>query len=500
MFRKVLVANRGEIAVRIMRTLHRLEIPSVAVYSEADADAPHVRAADEAVCIGPPPARESYLAIPAILSAARNSGAEAIHPGYGFLAENPEFARACEGAGLVFIGPTPQSMADMGDKSTARAFAQKAGVPTVPGLEAESDPARIERNARTLPLPVLLKAAAGGGGKGMRRVDDWGALPEAIAAAQREGKAAFGDLRLIVERYVHAVRHVEVQVLGDGRGHVIALGERECSLQRRHQKIIEETPSPAVDEPLRQAMWEAARKAAASVRYRGAGTVEFLLGPDRDFYFLEMNTRLQVEHPITELATGLDLVELQLRVAADGELAIRQSEVHPRGFALEARLYAENPEADFLPTSGRVLELLWPQHPGVRVDAGIVKGQEVSVHYDPLLAKLITWGDTRDVARRRMLAALSDTVLLGVVTNQAFLIDLLESDPFRTGQTFTHTVEPWAASWTSQAAVAQVPPVVLLAAALADRSATGRTQAGRAAVDSGGDPYSPWQRRDSWRV
>jgi acetyl/propionyl-CoA carboxylase alpha subunit len=500
-FRKVLVANRGEIAVRIMRTLRQLDIAAVAVYSEADADAPHVYAASEAVCIGPAPARQSYLSIPAILAAARTTGAEAIHPGYGFLAENPEFARACEAAGLVFIGPTPQSMADMGDKSTARAFAQKAGVPTVPGVEAEADPSRIEAQARTLPLPLLLKAAAGGGGKGMRRVHEWGQLHEAIAAAQREGLAAFGDARLIVERYVHPVRHVEVQVLGDGAGCVVALGERECSLQRRHQKIIEETPSPAVDEPLRQALWDAARRAAASVHYRGAGTVEFLLGPDGTFYFLEMNTRLQVEHPITEIATGFDLVELQLQVAAGLGLPVAQSDVRPRGSAVEVRLYAENPAADFLPTSGRALEVIWPHHPGVRVDAGLVKGQEVGVHYDPLLAKIVAWADTREGARRRMLAALRDTVLVGLVTNQAFLIDLLESEPYRTGQTFTHTVEPWAAEWKQDPAHSDVPPAALLSAVLAGQLQARRGDSnGSSAPGTDGDPFNPWQRRDSWRV
>jgi acetyl-CoA/propionyl-CoA carboxylase biotin carboxyl carrier protein len=496
-FRSVLVANRGEIAVRVMRTLREMQIASVAVYSDADSDAAHVRAADQAVRIGPPPATESYLNIPAMIDAARQTGAEAVHPGYGFLAENSAFVKACDEAGLTFLGPTVEAMAAMGDKSTARGYADRAGVPTVPGVQASADSAEIARAARELPLPVLLKAAAGGGGKGMRRVAQWDELTEAIEAAKREGQSAFGDPRLIVEAYIHPVRHVEVQVLGDGHGEVLALGERECSLQRRHQKIIEESPSPVVDEKLRAEFMEAACKVASAVKYRGAGTVEFLLGPDGQFYFLEMNTRLQVEHPVTELLTGLDLVELQLLVAAEGKLPLPQSAVQRNGCAIEARLYAENADEQFLPTSGEVLEIHWPHWPGVRVDSGIQRGQQVGVHYDPMLAKVIAWGETRERARARLVAALEESAVLGLVTNQAFLIQLLQSDAFRTGDTFTHTVEEWAPTRPAQ----ELEPAALLAAAVGLQAGTTGGHTSRGETASGrSDPYNPWRSTGSWRV
>ena len=500
MFSKVLVANRGEIAVRVMRTLRNLGIRSIAVYSEADADAPHVLAADEAYCIGGASARDSYLNISAVIDAARTSGAQAVHPGYGFLAENSGFVRACDDAGIVFLGPTVEAMAALGDKSTARGHADAAGVPTVPGVEASDDPAAIEKAARTLPLPILLKAASGGGGKGMRLVDDWTQLSDAIDAARREGQSAFGDSRLIVESYIRPVRHVEVQIIGDGQGRAVALGERECSLQRRHQKIIEETPSVAVDDVIRKAMWADACRLAERVDYRGAGTVEFLLSPDGKYYFLEMNTRLQVEHPVTELVTGLDLVHLQLRVAAGEGIPFDQDSVRPRGAAIEARLYAENPSSEFLPTSGRVLELFWPHHPGVRIDSGIARGQEVGVHYDPLLAKINAWGETRESARTRLIAALKDTSVVGLITNQGFLIDLLESDAFKTGETYTHTTEDWVSQW-QDGRNEQVPFATLIAAAVA--MTTPARRGGNGPVGgppAGGDPYNPWPRVGSWRV
>jgi acetyl/propionyl-CoA carboxylase alpha subunit len=495
-FNKVLVANRGEIAVRIMRSLSEFNIASVAVYSEADAHATHVRCADEAVCIGAADAASSYLNIDAVLSAARDTGSEAVHPGYGFLAENPAFGKACEAAGLTFIGPTPEAMEAMGDKSTAREAAAKAGAPTVPGVPASDDPAEIDRNARAMPLPVLLKAAAGGGGKGMRRVEDYKELPNAIAAARREGLSAFGDSRLIVENYIHPVRHVEVQVVGDGQGKVVALGERECSLQRRHQKIIEETPSPGTTAQLRLKLWTSATDIAAAVRYRGAGTVEFLVTDAGEYYFLEMNARLQVEHPVTELCTGYDLVQWQLAVASGLGLPCEQSDIKPRGAAMEARLYAEDPDSGFLPTAGDLIMLRWPNWPHVRIDTGIEEGQSVTPHYDPMIAKIITWGESREAARIRLIRALEHTVALGLSTNQAFLLDLLESDFMVTGATYTHTVEDWMPRRVSK----EVPQAVLAALA-ASGTAKGFSQGLSAGPGvAAGELSNPWQTVGHWRV
>jgi len=475
----VLVANRGEIALRVIRACRELGIRSVAVYSEADRAAPHVEAADEAYPLGPAPAAESYLRIPKLLEVARGSGADAVHPGYGFLAESAAFARAVEAAGLVWIGPPPEAIERVGDKAQARALARRAGVPVVPGAdaadaggEASSDPEAIAAQARALGFPVLLKAAAGGGGKGMRLVRDPEALPEAIAAAQREAQGAFGDPRLLVERFLHPARHVEVQILGDAHGRVIALGERECSLQRRHQKIVEEAPSPAVSEGLRARMEEAAVRLAEAVGYRNAGTVEFLLAPDGSFYFLEVNARLQVEHPVTEAVWGVDLVQAQIRLAAGAPLPEAlggERPSGPRGHAVEARLYAEDPEAGFLPMSGELLRVEWPGGPGVRVDAGVRAGGTVSPHYDPLLAKLIAWGPDRETARRRLVRALEETIVLGVVTNRDFLLELLESPAFRDGETYTHTVEahPPSREREGPAGAAELPDAFWAAAAWA---------------------------------
>jgi acetyl/propionyl-CoA carboxylase alpha subunit len=495
-FKKVLVANRGEIAVRVMRTLSECNIASVAVYSDADLNSTHVRCADQAVCIGGTDAASSYLNIDAVLAAARETGAEAVHPGYGFLAENPAFGKACESAGLTFIGPTPEAMEAMGDKSTAREAAKAAGAPTVPGVPASDDPAEIDRNARALPLPVLLKAAAGGGGKGMRRVAEYKELPEAIKAAQREGLKAFGDSRLIVESYIHPVRHVEVQVVGDGQGKVVALGERECSLQRRHQKIIEETPSPGTSAGLRPKLWTSACDIAAAVRYRGAGTVEFLVTDSSEYYFLEMNARLQVEHPVTELCTGFDLVQWQLAVAAGSGLPCEQSDIKPRGAAMEARLYAEDPDSGFLPTAGDLLMLRWPNWPNVRIDTGIEEGQSVTPHYDPMIAKVITWGESREVARIRLTRALEHTVALGLSTNQAFLLDLLESDFMCTGATYTHTVEEWMKGPSAR----EVPDAVLAALAVGGRAKGARKSPADSPGATAGERSNPWQTVGHWRV
>ena len=493
MFKKVLVANRGEIAIRIFRTLRELGIASVAVYSEADREAPHVWAADEAFEIGPPPATESYLVIEKILEAAKKSNADAIHPGYGFLAENPVFAEAVADANMTFIGPSSDAMRRMGDKSEARLIAEAAGVPTTPGSVAMDDDDKIAEQALEIGFPVLLKAAAGGGGKGMRLVEEKENLTDAIGAARREAESSFGDGRMLVEKYIHPARHIEVQIMGDSHGNVIALGERECSLQRRHQKIIEEAPSPAVDENLRAELQEAACKLAKAVSYSNAGTVEFLLGPDNSFYFMEMNARLQVEHPVTELVTGLDLVRLQLEIAAGEKLQIAQEDVELRGHAIEARLYAEDPERDFLPMTGEILKLHWPQLPGFRVDSGIQENQGIHAYYDPMLAKLIAWGPDREQAQRRLIDAMSQSAILGVITNRDYLIEIMKSQFFAKNETFTHTIDDLMDSRTP----AQLKRELLVAAAI---SWGGRgNQPSKTGVPKENDPHSPWKILGGWR-
>ncbi|MFI1835219.1 ATP-binding protein [Streptomyces olivaceoviridis] len=439
MFDTVLVANRGEIAVRVIRTLRSLGVRSVAVFSDADADARHVREADTAVRIGPAPAAESYLSVERLLQAAARTGAQAVHPGYGFLAENAGFARACEEAGLVFIGPPADAIALMGDKIRAKETVQAAGVPVVPGGR---DPELAEA-ARALGAPVLLKPSAGGGGKGMRLVRDMTVLEEEIAAARREARASFGDDTLLVERWVDRPRHIEIQVLADGHGNVVHLGERECSLQRRHQKIIEEAPSVLLDEETRAAMGEAAVQAARSCGYRGAGTVEFIVpgGDPSQYYFMEMNTRLQVEHPVTELVTGLDLVEWQLRVAAGEPLGFAQEDLRLTGHAVEARICAEDPARGFLPSGGTVLLLGEPQGDGVRTDSGLTEGTEVGSLYDPMLSKVIAYGPDRETALRKLRSALAETVILGVQTNAGFLRRLLAHPAVVAGELDTGLVE-----------------------------------------------------------
>jgi len=417
MFAKVLVANRGEIAVRVMRTLRDLGISPVAIYSEADRHALHVRAADAAVCVGPEASSQSYLVADAVLDAARRTGASAIHPGYGFLSENADFARRVGASGLTWIGPPPDAISMMGDKLTARATVEAAGVPTVPGGSgAITDTGDALEVARAVGFPVMLKASAGGGGKGMRLVHTEAEFGASLDAARREAAGAFGDDAVYVEKFITEPHHVEIQVLCDAHGGAVYIGERECSVQRRHQKVVEECPSPFIDEPLRRRMGEVAVAAARACGYVGAGTVEFLVGGDRGFYFLEMNTRLQVEHPVTELVYGVDLVEQQLRVAAGERLGFRQEELVPRGHAIECRLYAEDPET-FLPSPGRVTGVRWPGGPGVRVDAGIDGHSVVGMAYDPMVAKVCTWGRDRAQAIRRMRRALDETVILGITTN-----------------------------------------------------------------------------------
>jgi len=488
MFGTVLVANRGEIAVRVIGTLRALGIRSVAVYSDADAGARHVREAGTAIRIGPAPAAESYLNIGNILAAARQGGAQAVHPGYGFLAENAAFARACSGAGLTFIGPPPEAIEAMGDKIRAKATVAAAGVPVVPGAGAAGMTGEdLLAAAAGVGFPLVIKPSAGGGGKGMRLVRAAGGLPGALAGARREAEAAFGDGTLLLERFIERPRHIEIQVFADTHGNVIHLGERECSLQRRHQKIIEEAPSPLLDGARRDAMGRAAADAARSAGYAGAGTVEFIVpGEQPDaFYFMEMNTRLQVEHPVTELVTGLDLVEWQLRVAAGEELPLRQEQVRLAGHAVEARVYAEDPARGFLPTGGTVLALAEPALPEVRTDSGLAEGQAVTSAYDPMLAKVIAWAPDRAGALGRLDAALAATAVLGVTTNIAFLRALLGHPGVAAGRLDTGLVE----RHLDDLVAAPVPDEVLVAAALANLLAS----------EPPGPVTDPWAIPDGWR-
>ncbi len=490
MFHKILIANRGEIAVRLIHACHELGVQAVAVYSEADADARFVRMADEAVLIGPAAPTKSYLRGEAIIQAARDTGAEAIHPGYGFLAENAAFARAVQDAGLTFIGPPPAAIAAMGDKAAARRRMEAAGVPITPGYEGEDDDRALADAARRIGFPVLVKAAAGGGGKGMRVVWEEADLDESLAAARREARHAFGDDRLIVEKFVPRAHHVEFQILADGHGHTVHLFERECSVQRRYQKIIEETPSPLLDPDLRARMGQAAVAAARAVGYVNAGTVEFIVDPDtRAFYFLEMNTRLQVEHPITELVTGLDLAQWQIRIAAGEPFPHRQEDLQQQGHALECRVYAEDPANGFLPSTGDLLLARFPQGPGIRVDAGVESGDAITHHYDPLIAKIIVHAEDRDAAIRRMTYALRQTAIHGVVTNIPFLLDVLAHPDFRAGRTDTKWVDRELADWQPEA---EPDDLILAALALSDlMPATAGAQP--VAAPAGPDPYSPWQ-------
>jgi acetyl-CoA carboxylase biotin carboxylase subunit len=444
-FRAVLVANRGEIARRVFRACRQLGIRTVAVYSEADADAPHVKDADAAVLLGPPPARDSYLSIDRILAAARQAGADAVHPGYGFLSENWRFAQACRDADLVFIGPSPEAIRSMGEKTEARRLMAAAGVPTLPGSPGSvAGLADATRVAAEVGFPVMLKAAGGGGGLGMARVRTEAELPAAFAMAARRAQAAFGSDALYVERYVEHPRHVEVQVFGDDTGRVVHLHERDCSIQRRHQKLVEESPAPALPAATKAALVEAAVRGARAIRYVNAGTLEFLVDASGDFFFLEMNTRLQVEHPVTEEVTGLDLVVAQLQVAAGAPLGWRQESIAPRGAALECRVYAEDPARGFLPSPGTITRLTLPEGPGIRVEAGVGAGTVVSVHYDPLLLKLVTSGATRAEAIDRMAGALEACIVEGVRTTIPFLRRVIAHEGFRAGRVHTELVEQGA--------------------------------------------------------
>src|SRR6266480_3423901 len=439
-FTRVLVANRGEIALRIVRACHEEGLEAVAVYSDADRLAPHVRAADSAVALGAPPAAESYLNVAKLIAAARASGCQAVHPGYGFLSERASFAEACANAGLIFIGPPAAAIRAMGDKTEARRRMQAAGVPVVAGTAAPlRDPVDARREAKRIGYPVLLKAAAGGGGKGMRLVRGETDVEEAFQAARREALKAFGDGSIYIEKYLERPRHIEIQVLADRHGRVVALGERECSIQRRHQKLIEEAPSPVVSPALRRRLSEAATAAASAVGYVSAGTIEFLLAPSGEFYFLEMNTRIQVEHPVTELVYGVDLVREQLRIAAGQPMRVHGAsgpggQLHPRGHAIECRITAEDPFNDFLPQTGVLQYLRVPSGPGIRWDAGIEAGNDVTLFYDPLLAKLIAWGETREHAIQRMRRALSELVIVGLPTSQPFHLRVMDDAEFLKGE------------------------------------------------------------------
>jgi acetyl-CoA carboxylase biotin carboxylase subunit len=493
MFERILIANRGEIAVRVIRACREMGIGTVAIYSEADHDALHVQMADAAVAVGPAPARESYLAIDKVIAAARQTGADAIHPGYGFLSENPVFARACADAGVTFIGPTPETLEASGDKVRARQMAAKAGAPVLPALESVSPgSSELGHAAAKLGLPLLVKAAAGGGGKGMRVVREASELPAALAAAEREATAAFGDGRVFLERLVERPRHVEVQILADRHGRRIHLGERECSLQRRHQKVVEEAPSAAVDEELRRKITDAALVVARALDYANAGTVEFLLAPDRSFYFLEVNPRLQVEHPVTETVTGIDLVQQQIMVAAGAQLAIRQQDVELRGHSIECRLYAEDPTNKFLPQAGEIVAVSQPSGPGVRVDSALWAGARVTIDYDPMLAKVITHGSDREAARRRMISALDEFLIIGPPNNLTFLRSLMELPEFRDAAIDVQMIERMAADTFGESRHDEL--AALVAAYLV--AAGPRTIATTAAA--AGIP-TPWETLGPWR-
>ncbi len=498
MFKKILVANRGEIAVRVIRACREMGIASVAVYSEADRSSLHVQMADEAVLIGPPPAVESYLAVDRIVEAVRATGAEAVHPGYGFLAENPAFARRLEEEGIVFIGPNSRALALVGDKVQARQTMSEAGIPVIPGMKSVA--ASIDQCAREalrIGYPVMIKASAGGGGKGMRIVGSEEELRPALEAGMREAKSAFGDDSIYLEKYIEEPRHVEFQVLADNQGNIVHLFERECSIQRRHQKIVEETPSTALTPELRKAMGEAAKKALQVAGYNNAGTVEFLLDRNRNFYFLEVNARLQVEHPITELVCGIDLVHEQIRIAAGEALGIKQKDLNQRGQAIECRIYAEDPAAGFLPSSGKIVFLKEPQGPGVRVDSGIYSGYEVPIYYDPILAKLIVWAPTRRLAIARMRAALEDYVIMGIQTTIPFLRDVVSHPSFLSGETTTNFIPRHFENWQENRAGDEA---LQLALALAAFYELNRPPGAPPPTIRARDLSSPWKTLGAWRI
>ena len=499
MFSKVLVANRGEIAVRVNQTLRAMGVAPVAVYSDPDAGAPHVTSAEQSVALSGATAEETYLSIPKMLQAARDHGVDAIHPGYGFLSENPEFARACAAAGITFIGPDPESMESLGDKLRAKDIAVAAGVPVVPSsAECLPGDAVVGRFVARWGFPLMVKAAAGGGGRGMRLVHERRELDGEMESASREAQAAFGDGRVFLEHYIPNPRHVEVQILADASGHTVQLGERECSIQRRHQKIIEETPSPAVTPDLRRRMGDAAVAVAQEAGYVNAGTVEFLLDPrSGEFYFLEMNARLQVEHPITETVLGLDMVEWQVRIADGEPLTLRPEEIRPQGHAIECRIYAEDPYRDFVPSTGTLARWRPPSGPGLRLDSGVTQDQDVSIYYDPLLAKLVAWGPERNMSRRRMEVALSQFLVLGVATNIPLLRAVLRHVQFQRGEYDTGFLE-----WNPAVASAMVDRESRTVARALAAWASGQpsTDQSQAIVEADQVRVSPWQSMGERRL
>lgn len=498
MFKKILIANRGEIAVRIIRACHELGLKAAVIYSVVDRTSLHVQMADEAYLVGPPAPRESYLNIDRIIEIARKAGAEAIHPGYGFLAENPEFSRRCEKEGIVFIGPNSKALQLVGDKIMARRTMEAAGIPIIPGMKAIGhDFSEYAREARKIGYPVMIKASGGGGGKGMRIVFREKDLKAALEAGMREALAAFGDESVYLEKYIEEPRHVEFQVLADNHGNIVHLFERECSIQRRHQKLVEETPSPALTPELRKKMGETAKKVLGVAGYNNAGTVEFLLDKDKNFYFLEVNARLQVEHPVTELTSGIDLVHQQIKIAAGEKLAFKQEDIKQRGHAIEGRIYAEDPARGFLPSSGKILFYQEPRGPGVRVDSGVYAGWDVPIYYDPILAKLIVWGENREIACRRMVAALKDYVILGIATTIPFLRELISHPEFMAGQTNTNFIPRYFADWSEKVKEIDLRRLAQAAAAFMEIN---RKPAYRAEGVSRPVRTSPWQILGRWRI
>ncbi|MBK8270653.1 MAG: acetyl-CoA carboxylase biotin carboxylase subunit [Planctomycetes bacterium] len=499
MFKKILIANRGEIAIRIAQTVQEMGITAVAVYSDPDRGALHVAAADEAYALEGSTSAESYLRIDKIIDIAKKHGVDAIHPGFGFLSENEDFAQACADARITFIGPTPDVIRDMGDKIIAKEKFVAAGVPVVPGWsgDANATPEEIRKVAASIGYPVLIKAAAGGGGKGMRVVKSEADLQTALESARREANAAFGDARVFIEKYITNPRHIEFQIFGDTHGHVVHLFERECSIQRRHQKIIEESPSPALSPDLRAKMGEAAVRAAKAIGYVNAGTVEFILDPSGAFYFLEVNTRLQVEHPVTEMVVQHDLVRAQIGVASGGKLTFEQDQLRQTGHAFECRIYAEDAARNFMPSTGRIERYAAPVGPGIRVDSGIRAGSDVTVHYDPMLAKLITHARTRDAANDRMAWALRRYAILGVTTNIEFLHRVMTHPAHRAGKLHTHFLEEHAESLRAEVAA---PPAAALAAAMfALRSSPGKVS-GAARMHADSQHAGPWLTAGAWRA
>lgn len=488
MFKKILVANRGEIALRVMKTCSEMGISTVSVYSDADKKAAHKLFSDQSVYIGKSEPSESYLDIDKIIDAAKKTGAEAIHPGYGFLSENPEFAKRCEGEGIVFIGPSADVIQKLGDKTIARNIMEKNGVPVIPGMtQPETDPQKLLDQSKKLGFPVLIKAAAGGGGKGMRIVLSEEELKDACETASREALNAFGNGSIYIEKYLLKPRHVEVQILADTHGNTIHLMERECSIQRRYQKIIEETPSPALTPELREEMGSAAVSAARASGYVNAGTVEFLLDHDNKFYFLEVNTRLQVEHPITEMITGIDLVRQQLLVAFGEKLEYGQNDIIKRGHAIECRIYGEDPENDFFPSPGKILYMKEPKGPGIRNDCGVYSGCTVPVDYDPILSKLVVHAENREQAISKMIHALSNYVILGIKTPISFLLDILKSEPFKKGETYTDFIEKHFSDWKPTRKHEDIAKIAFIADELLNKNK-------KVTYKTGKDSFpSPWE-------